>query len=74
MNWIKGSKKLGSDRKLSRIINEGDGKKLQKALTVLRDWRLNDEPILKMGGRVTKKTQTRIELSVWKKRSSRISL
>ena len=64
MDWMKGSEKLGGDRKLSSIINESDVKKLQKALTVLRDWRLNDQPILKTGRKDTEKTKMRTELSV----------
>lgn len=63
MNWMT-CLKLGGDGKLNRIVREVDGRKLPKALTVLRDWRLNDQPILKMGRKGTEKTQMRTELLV----------
>lgn len=51
---MKGSKKLEVDGKLGRIINEGDGKNNRK-LTLLWDWRLDDQPVLKISGKTCRR-------------------
>lgn len=41
--------------------------KCYRKMTLLWDWRLDDQPILKISGKNAQKTQMRVELLVWKK-------